>query len=67
MTNTTQTVLGGTKQIWLGKEFPIGWRSLVYVYTKTYNRIQIQNMSAKTMQTATTIWPVLCYTGQQLG
>jgi hypothetical protein len=41
------TVLGGTKQTWHGKEFPIGWRSLVCVYTyitKTYNRIQIQNV-----------------------
>jgi hypothetical protein len=32
-----------------------------------YNRIQIQNMFAKTVQTTTTIWPVLCDTSQQLG
>jgi hypothetical protein len=43
----------------------------VYVYihiiTKSYNEIKILNMSAKTMQTTTTIWPVLCDTSQQLG
>jgi hypothetical protein len=64
----------------------------VYIYicicviTKTYNRLQIQNMSfvhninatgcsntilhnisAKTVQTTTTIWPVLCDISQQLG
>jgi hypothetical protein len=38
-----------------------------YIISKTYNRIQIQNMSAKAMQTTTTIWPVLCDTNQQLG
>jgi hypothetical protein len=40
----------------------------VYVYMyynqNLYNRMQIQNMSAKTMQTITTIWPVLCDTSQ---
>jgi hypothetical protein len=43
----------------------------IYVYTyiiaKTYNTIQIQNISAKSMQTTTTIWPVLCDPSQQLG
>jgi hypothetical protein len=29
--------------------------------------IQIQNMSARAMQTITTICPVLCYASQQLG
>jgi hypothetical protein len=28
----------------------------IYMITKTYKRIKIQNMSAKTMQTTTTIW-----------
>jgi hypothetical protein len=50
------------------REFLMRWR-LVYVYiiTKTNNRIQIQNMSAKTIRTDTTMWPVLCDTSQQLG
>jgi hypothetical protein len=38
----------------------------IYIITKTYNRIQILNMSAKAMQTISTIWPVLCDTSQQL-
>jgi hypothetical protein len=72
MTNATQTMLGGTNEIWHGKECPIGWRSLVCVHTyicivtKTYNRIQIQNMFAKAMQTTTTIRPVLCDASQQV-
>jgi hypothetical protein len=39
----------------------------IYIITKTYNRVQIQNISAKAMQTTATIWPVLCDTSQQLG
>jgi hypothetical protein len=34
----------------------------VYFIIRTYNRFQIQNMSAKAMQTTTAIWPVLCDT-----
>jgi hypothetical protein len=37
------------------------------VTIKTYNGIQILNMFAKAMQTATTVWPVHCNTCQQLG
>jgi hypothetical protein len=33
----------------------------IYIITTTYNRIQIQNMSAKAMQTATTVWPRAVY------
>jgi hypothetical protein len=32
----------------------------IYSVTTTCNRIQIQNISAKSMQTTTTVWPVLC-------
>jgi GTP cyclohydrolase FolE2 len=35
-----------------------------YIINITYNRNQIQNMSAKTMQTATTVCPMLCDTNQ---
>jgi hypothetical protein len=34
---------------------------------ESYNRVQIQNMSAKALQITTTIWPMLCDTSQQLG
>jgi hypothetical protein len=37
------------------------------IISKTYNRTKIQIMSAKTIQTTTTIWPVFCDTSQQLG
>jgi hypothetical protein len=36
ITNATQAVLGGTKKIWLEKEFLLNLRSLVCVYMYIY-------------------------------